>query len=115
MAPRPSWPAGVGGTRALRFEPLDRCRLHAVLLDGNGSGYDNTIVDPQTLILILRDAREIDVDALPSLVGTTSLAPATHRTPARDGTGASPASAATPGVADRTLKRASERSRGPPP
>src|SRR5437870_9281914 len=64
MAPRPSWPAGVGGTRALRFEPLDRCRLHAVLLDGNGSGYDDTIVDPQTLILILRDAREIDVDAL---------------------------------------------------
>src|SRR2546427_4806460 len=56
--------AGVGGTRALRFELLDRCCFHAVLLGGNGSGHDNMIVDPQTLILILRDAREIDVDAL---------------------------------------------------
>src|SRR5882724_13612372 len=49
--------------RVLLFE-LDRCRRDAVSFDGDGSGHDDTVVAPQTLILILRYVPEIDVDAL---------------------------------------------------
>ncbi len=46
------------------FERLDRCRHDAVSFGGDGSGHDDTVVAPQTLILTLRYVREIDVDAL---------------------------------------------------
>src|SRR3989442_5376200 len=53
-----------GGKRALLFDRLDPCRHDAVSFGGDGSGYDDTVVAPQTLILIFRSFREIDDHAL---------------------------------------------------